>query len=264
MNVIIIILAVFAIRTTIRMWTDVGAPESPAYLAYLRDLRRNLTVGIAIPLIAAVVAVVVSVVYASGPGSPVPARLQLPLDAIGGYGIIVGPLLALLVTECAARRRAVRTATLVARSLNDVVARPLSVCTAVVSVGAIVGCAIAASTDTTRATVSIVAVAVGAVITVATVRLSLHRPDVDDQTPSDQWSREGIATRAVALQTALGFSALAAASAILRNRFVLDGSPTATTVADFAAIVFMCATVASFSLFSRPQLARPLPLPARP
>lgn len=275
MSLYLLIIAAFAVRTTVRSWSTAGAPESAAYTAYRRKLARNLTVGIAVPVLALISGIIVSVIAAQrGETSILPHTATLTLWTIAGPGMIVGPMLALAVTELSASRDR-HVATPIARTVTRLVPRWLviaaSAATAIASATCSVAVAIPADRftdgwhpDLSRTWVSMAVIILGAILTVVTVRSTLVRPDSDAVSPSDQWSRAGIAVRAVALQAALSCAVFATAPlevfrdalfAYARTADSSSGMP--TWVVDGVALAALCLAVASFSLFARPALSSP-------
>ncbi|MFT3901023.1 MAG: hypothetical protein QM728_12390 [Gordonia sp. (in: high G+C Gram-positive bacteria)] len=205
----IAIIAGFAIRPA-------RPPASPAFAAYRSRLRRNLGISLALPIGFALYGLVASGISASRGERTThyPRGVYTLMELVIGYGFILLPLLALLITELGTRTPSTRVATLTTRSPSALIPRWL-----LVTVGAAIGLAtvtvlLAIATDgglgeahsavrfdvgTRRLLLSLGQVLVAAALATWVVRLVLQRPDLDPESPSDAWSRSGVAIRATTL-----------------------------------------------------------------
>lgn len=138
------------------------------------------------------------------------AAARTVFGAIGTVDLVVVPLLALIASERVIRRFSVPVAALAARSVTTLVATPLLVVAAIVAAAALATTAGALVIDDASADfefqrqpgsywLALAILAATAVLTIVTVRLAISRGDLDETGPSDNWTRSGVATRAVAL-----------------------------------------------------------------
>ena len=209
-------------------------PASAEFAAYRSRLRRNLAISLALPIAFTVYGLIASGISASRGErfTHYPRGVYTVMEFVTGYGFVILPLIALVITELGTRAPATRVATLTQRSPITLIPRWILVTAGVAAILAIVTIVLALATSgglggaastigadvpTGSLLISLVMIIVALALAGWVIRLALVRPDIDPSSASDAWSRSGIAIRATTLATLASIGGFIGALDVFRS-----------------------------------------------